>query len=107
MTAGAGRQQEGAAMSTRLGIDTEAATVTDWTELASRENDGLAIGLFWSKTSGRVKVDVIDHLEQSFEFDVNPGDALSAFYHPFAYAPDDNACFGDTAHDSLDLQTQN
>lgn len=95
-------------MSTRLGIDTETATVTDWTELASRENDGLAIGLYWSKTSGRVKVDVIDdHLEHSFEFDVNPGDALSAFYHPFAYAPDDSDCFGDTAHDSLDLQTQN
>ena len=95
-------------MSTPLGIDTEAATVTDWAELASRENDGLAIGLYWSKTSGRVKVDVIDdHLEQSFEFEVSPGDAFSAFYHPFAYAPDDNVCFGDTAHDSLDLQTQN
>jgi len=107
MTAGAGRQQEGAAMSTRLGIDTEAATVTDWTELASRENDGLAIGLFWSKTSGRVKVDVIDHLEQSFDFDVDPGDALSAFYHPFAYAPDDSRGCADPARDSLDLQPHN
>jgi hypothetical protein len=108
MTAGAGRQPEGAAMSTALGIETETATVTDWTELASRENEGLAIGLYWSKTSGRLKVDVIDdHLDQTFEFDVDPGNALSAFYHPFAYAPDDSLCFGDTACDSPDLQPQN
>ena len=85
-------------MSKRLGIDTE--TVTDWKELASRENDGLAIGLYWSKSSGRVTVDVIDdHLEQSFQFDVDPGDALGAFYHPFAYAPDDSVCCRDAAGD--------
>jgi hypothetical protein len=92
-------------MSTRLGIDTETATVTDWTELASRESDGLAVGLDWSKASGRVRVVVIDdHLEQSFDFEVDPGDALSAFHHPFAYAPDDSFCCAGTARDSLDLQ---
>jgi hypothetical protein len=92
-------------MSTRLGIDTERATVTDWQELASRENDGLAIGLHWSETSRRVKVDVIDdHLEQSFEFDVDPGDALSAFYHPFAYAPDDRSCCADGARETTQLK---
>lgn len=95
-------------MSIRLGIDTETATDTDWRELASRENDGLAIRLYWSKTSGRLKVDVIgDHLEQSFDFDVEPGDALSAFYHPFAYAPEASFCCGDNANDSLDLQPHN
>jgi hypothetical protein len=95
-------------MTTRLGIDTERATVTDWRELASRENDGLAIGLYWSKTSGRLKVDVIDdQLAQSFDFDVEPAEALSAFYHPFAYAPNASFCCGDCANDSLDLQTHN
>ena len=94
-------------MNTRLGIDSETATVTDWKELASRENDGLAIGLFWSETSGRIRVHVIDdHLEQSFRFDVDPSDALSAFYHPFAYAPDQDFSFGDAARNSIDLQAQ-
>lgn len=91
-------------MSTRLGVDTE--TVTDWTELASRENDSLAIGLYWSKSSGRVKVGVIDDLlEQAFAFDVDPADALSAFRHPFAYAPRDDCSLGDTVCDPFDLQT--
>lgn len=79
--------------------------VTDWRELAIREGDGLAIGLYWSKSSGRLKVDVIDdHLEEAFEFDVDPGHALSAFHHPFAYAPNTPSV---APWGSLDLQPQN
>lgn len=93
-------------MSGRLATD--AAPAEDWKELASRENDGLAIGLLWSRTSGRVKVDVIDdRLDESFGFYVDLPDALSAFYHPFAYAPEDDVTLGERARDSLDLQSQN
>jgi hypothetical protein len=59
----------------------------DWRELAARENDGLEIRLVWSKATGRVRVSVLDAKDgDSFELDVRRADALSAFYHPFAYA---------------------
>ena len=58
-----------------------------WSELAVRENDGLAVSLLWSKATGRVKVAVIDaYLDEQFEFHVPGADALAAFHHPFAYA---------------------
>jgi hypothetical protein len=63
------------------------ATGGDWRELASRENNGLAIALLWSKAADQVKVTVVDgRLEEEFEFDVERAEALPAFYHPFAYA---------------------
>ncbi len=59
-----------------------------WTELASRESDGLEVSLLWNKSDGRVKLAVADaRLDQDFEFRVASADALAAFYHPFAYAP--------------------
>ena len=68
-----------------------------WSELAARENDGLAVSLLWSKGSGRVKVAVVDaHLDEQFEFHVAGADALAAFHHPFAYATVPGASFGDT-----------
>ena len=67
-----------------------------WSELAVRENDGLAVSLLWSRGSGRVKVAVVDaHLDEQFEFHVAGADALAAFHHPFAYAPGTGASFGD------------
>ena len=58
-----------------------------WSELAVRENDGLAVSLVWSKTTGRTQVVVVDQLfEAELHFDVPPACALDAFYHPFAYA---------------------
>lgn len=58
-----------------------------WSELAARENDGLAVLLFWSKATGRTQVVVVDQmLEAELHFDVTPACALDAFYHPFAYA---------------------
>ena len=36
-----------------------------WSELAVRENDGLAVSLLWSRATGRVKVAVVDaHLDE-------------------------------------------
>jgi hypothetical protein len=58
-----------------------------WSELAVRENDGLAISLVWSKASGRTRIVVVDQtFEAEFHVDVPPARALDAFYHPFAYA---------------------
>jgi hypothetical protein len=58
-----------------------------WSELAVRENDGLAVSLFWSKAAGRTLVVVVDQMfGAEVHFDVPPACALDAFYHPFAYA---------------------
>ena len=68
-----------------------------WSELAVRENDGLAVSLLWSRGTGRVKVAVVDaQLDEQFEFHVPGADALAAFHHPFAYATGLGASFGDT-----------
>jgi hypothetical protein len=74
-----------------------------WTDLADRESDGLEVTLLWSESSGRVKVVVDDaKLGESFELDVPQSQALAAFYHPFAYAPDRAV----RVHASTDLQFQ-
>ena len=68
-----------------------------WSELAVRDNDGLAVSLLWSRATGRVKVAVLDaRLDEQFEFTVTGADALAAFHHPFAYATGPGASFGDT-----------
>jgi hypothetical protein len=61
--------------------------VSDWTELASRENDGLAVTLLWDLASNQVKLTVADSkLDDEFELEIAAADALAAFYHPFAFA---------------------
>jgi len=71
------------------------STIDDWSELASREADGLAVALFWSKATNRVKVSVADaSLEEEFHIDVAGPHALDAFYHPFAYAVGRGLGFG-------------
>ena len=83
-------------------------TIDEWTELASRDNDGLAVVLFWSKATDRTKVLVVDgKLDEAFEFDVLGADALRAFHHPFAYAASRGLFLGDAPCESLDLQPQN
>jgi hypothetical protein len=57
-----------------------------WSELAVRENDGLVVSLFWSKSTGRTRVVVDQMLMAELHVDVPPACALDAFYHPFAYA---------------------
>jgi hypothetical protein len=63
-------------------------TATDgWTELASRDNDGLTVALLWCKPTGRVKVTIADsRSDAEFELEVAGADALEAFHHPFAFA---------------------
>jgi hypothetical protein len=61
--------------------------MNDWRELATRENDGLEVRLFWSKAADRVRVTVLDAKGgESFALDLPGAEALSAFHHPFAYA---------------------
>jgi hypothetical protein len=80
----------------------------DWQELAGRANDGLEVSLLWSRSSGRLKVEVADaKLGDQFEFEVADADGLSAFYHPFAYASGHGRCLGDAIRASLDVQPQN
>jgi len=81
---------------------------TDWTELAIRERDGLAVSLLWSRSADQVKVNVADaKLDEDFEFVVDGAQALAAFYHPFAYAAGQGLSFACAAPASLDLQPQN
>jgi hypothetical protein len=85
-----------------------AQTTSDWTELAIREGDGLEISLHWSKSADRVKVSVLDQkLEESFDIHVACAQALSAFYHPFAFASEQGSRFGDVLREAADLQPQN
>jgi hypothetical protein len=52
-------------------------------EIDRRIRDGIDVGLLWHPQTNRVSVAVTDgHAESSFEFDVDPGDALAAFHHP-------------------------
>ncbi|HLM33334.1 MAG TPA: hypothetical protein VK285_04640 [Gaiellaceae bacterium] len=84
-----------------------APTHATWKELAGRENEGLEIYLLWNKSADRLKVAVADaRLDEKFEFDVASTDALTAFYHPFAYADERGLGFGCAMRDSLDLQPQ-
>jgi hypothetical protein len=61
-------------------------TVDTEHDLDYRESDGIAVTLLWYEDSNRVAVRVVDRLiDDEFEFDVAPGDALDAFRHPHAY----------------------
>ena len=56
-------------------------------ELASRENDGLAVRLVWHPSEDTVTIAVTDsRTGDRFQLAVDRKRALDAFYHPFAYA---------------------
>ena len=64
-----------------------AGTSPDCLELARRSSSGIEVGLYWSKTTNRVSIDVFDQrLDEGFAFEVDGADALEAFNHPYAYA---------------------
>jgi hypothetical protein len=64
-----------------------AATSPDCRELAVRSSSGVEVGLYWSKTTNRVSIEVFDHrLDEGFVFEIDGADALDAFNHPYAYA---------------------
>ncbi len=93
--------------STAISIQEALGNQTDWTELASRDNDGLAVSLLWNRATDRVKVTVADSkLGDAFELHVLGAEALEAFHHPFAYAAGRGQGFGDAFSESRDLQLQ-
>lgn len=60
---------------------------TDRGELAHRTSDGIEVTLFWTKSSNRVTIAVLDTRSgEALEFDVDGSAALDAFKHPYAYA---------------------
>jgi len=59
-------------------------------ELAQRQTGSVEVRLLWHAETDRVEVSLHDSAtDAGFEVDVAPGDALDAFYHPYAYAPTD------------------
>jgi hypothetical protein len=57
-----------------------------WTELARRVEGALDVTLLWLRAGDRIKIAVVDERTgERFELDVRAPDALSAFYHPFAF----------------------
>jgi hypothetical protein len=72
---------------TRGLINMSTTPKSEFRELDRRKNDGIEVTLLWNSHTDRVSVAVHDERSgESFEFEVDSGDALAAFQHPFAYA---------------------
>jgi hypothetical protein len=55
-------------------------------ELAARKSDGIHVLLLWQPRENALTVEVEDaRICDGFQLAVEPGRALEAFYHPFAY----------------------
>ncbi len=55
-------------------------------ELDRRAGDGIDVRLLWNSVTGQVVVAVHDaRTDESFELQVEAGDAVLAFHHPYAY----------------------
>ena len=56
-------------------------------ELDHRRNDGIDVRLLWDAPTNRVSLALTnEHSGESLTFEVDPGEALAAFHHPYAYA---------------------
>jgi hypothetical protein len=63
-------------------------TTTNPRELATRENDGVEVSLYWNPAGNDVYVLVSDEKTgDRFEIEVGGRSPLDVFNHPFAYAP--------------------
>jgi hypothetical protein len=57
-------------------------------ELAQRQSGTVEILLLWHPETGRVELSVRDDVTDiGFDIEVEPGNAIEAFNHPYAYAP--------------------
>ncbi len=62
-------------------------TTTNLKELATRENDGVEVSLYWNPAGNDVFVLVCDEKTgDHFEIEVGNRSALDVFNHPYAYA---------------------
>jgi hypothetical protein len=58
-------------------------------ELDRRASNGIIVTLLWNPEVGQVLVAVQDTFAgESFKFPVRGSEALAAFHHPYAYAPE-------------------
>jgi len=81
--------------------------LSQWKELATRDGDGLTVSLLWAPATDAVKLTVADsRLDHDFELFIDGADALSAFYHPFAFAAAEGMAFDAVDRESIDLQLQ-
>jgi hypothetical protein len=56
-------------------------------ELDFRAGDGIEVSLLWSPESGQLAVVVVDEAGgEEFALEVEPGEAMDVFRHPYAYA---------------------
>jgi hypothetical protein len=56
-------------------------------ELNYRALDGFEVSLLWSPESGQLAVVVVDEAGgEEFAMEVEPGEAMEVFRHPYAYA---------------------
>jgi hypothetical protein len=56
-------------------------------ELDRRRSDGINVRLLWNQTDDQVVVAVSDaKTGDAFAIAVEPGEALTAFHHPYSYA---------------------
>ena len=56
-------------------------------ELDHRRADGIDVRLLWSQSNERILLVVADSKTgDAFSVEVEPGDALEAFHHPYSYA---------------------
>jgi hypothetical protein len=56
-------------------------------ELDRRASDGIDVRLLWNQTDNRILVAVVDaKTGDAFEIEVEAGESLAAFHHPYAYA---------------------
>jgi hypothetical protein len=56
-------------------------------ELNYRASASFEVSLLWSPESGQLAVVVIDEAQgEEFAMEVEPGEAMEVFHHPYAYA---------------------
>jgi hypothetical protein len=56
-------------------------------EFDRRASDGIDVRLLWNQTDDRILVAVVDSKTgDAFEIEVEAGESLAAFHHPYAYA---------------------
>jgi hypothetical protein len=56
-------------------------------ELDRRASDGIDVQLLWNQTDDRLLLVVADaKTREAFEIEIEAGESLAAFHHPYAYA---------------------
>ncbi len=66
---------------------------TDYRELDHRNTDGIDVRLLWHAATDQVSIALLDERSgETMTFEIAPAEALTAFHHPFAYAPTHQSC---------------